>query len=398
MKRSSYTATGLLFVLAAASAVTFACWRALLNNFAVEQVGFTGVEIGILHSLREVPGFLAFTVVWVLLVLRQQTFSLLSLGVLGLGTVLAGFFPSVLGLYITGVVMSVGFHYLETMQSALALQWLPKERAPVVMGQLLATRSFATLASLGLLYVCLWQFEIPYRFLYAAAGSVAILGALFATITFAQFTERVEQRKELFLRRRYWLYYLLTFMAGARRQIFIVFATFLMVEKFTFPVETMVLLFLVSAAMTTLLAPLFGRLIAHWGERNALSLEYVGLIVVFTWYAFVDTAWIAVGLYLVDHVFFSMAIAIKTYFQKIADPADIASTAGVGFTINHIAAVLLPALFGLLWLVSPGLVFLSGAAIAGVSLILALNVPRHPRPGNEVVVGRPLGTLGTPAL
>jgi len=384
MKRSSYTATGLLFVLAAASAVTFACWRALLNNFAVEQVGFTGVEIGILHSLREVPGFLAFTVVWVLLVLRQQTFSLLSLGVLGLGTVLAGFFPSVLGLYITGVVMSVGFHYLETMQSALALQWLPKERAPVVMGQLLATRSFATLASLGLLYVCLWQFEIPSRFLYAAAGSVAILGALFATITFAQFTERVEQRKELFLRRRYWLYYLLTFMAGARRQIFIVFATFLMVEKFTFPVETMVLLFLVSAAMTTLLAPLFGRLIAHWGERNALSLEYVGLIVVFTWYAFVDTAWIAVGLYLVDHVFFSMAIAIKTYFQKIADPADIAATSGISFTINHIAAVVLPVVFGFVWIISPAAVFFTGSAFALGSLMLAQLIPDAPAEGREV--------------
>ncbi len=384
MKRSSYTATGLLFVLAAASAVTFACWRALLINFAVEQVGFTGVEIGILHSLREVPGFLAFTVVWVLLVLRQQTFSLLSLGVLGLGTVLAGFFPSVLGLYITGVVMSVGFHYLETMQSALALQWLPKERAPVVMGQLLAARSFATLASLGLLYVCLWQFEIPYRFLYAAAGSVAILGALFATITFAQFTERVEQRKELFLRRRYWLYYLLTFMAGARRQIFIVFATFLMVEKFTFPVETMVLLFLVSAAMTTLLAPLFGRLIAHWGERNALSLEYVGLIVVFTWYAFVDTAWIAVGLYLVDHVFFSMAIAIKTYFQKIADPADIAATSGISFTINHIAAVVLPVVFGFVWIISPAAVFFTGSAFALGSLMLAQLIPDAPAEGREV--------------
>lgn len=357
---------------------------ALLNNFAVEQVGFTGVEIGILHSLREVPGFLAFTVVWVLLVLRQQTFSLLSLGVLGLGTVLAGFFPSVLGLYITGVVMSVGFHYLETMQSALALQWLPKERTPVVMGQLLATRSFATLASLGLLYVCLWQFEIPYRLLYAAAGSVAILGALFATITFAQFTERVEQRKELFLRRRYWLYYLLTFMAGARRQIFIVFATFLMVEKFTFPVETMVLLFLVSAAMTTLLAPLFGRLIAHWGERNALSLEYVGLIVVFTWYAFVDTAWIAVGLYLVDHVFFSMAIAIKTYFQKIADPADIVATSGISFTINHIAAVVLPVVFGFVWIISPAAVFFTGSAFALGSLMLAQLIPDAPAEGREV--------------
>jgi len=96
---------------------------------------------------------------------------------------------------------------------------------------------------------------------------------------------------------------------------------------------------------------------------------------------------IAGGLYVLDHLFFALAIAIKTYFQKIADPADIASTAGVSFTISHIAAVVLPAAYGLLWLISPALVFLSGAAMAGVSLLLALNVPAHPAPGNEVLIG-----------
>ena len=384
MKSSPLTATRFLFVLAAASAVTLACWQALLNNFAVEQVGFSGVEIGVLQSLREVPGFLAFTVVWVLLLVRQQTFSIGSLALLGLGTLLAGFFPSVIGLYITSVVMSVGFHYLETLQSALALQWLPKGQAPVVMGRLLATRSFATLVSLGILYLCLWNFDIPYRWLYAVAGSVAIVVAIAVGVVFPRFQERVEQRRELFMRRRYWLYYMLTFFAGARRQIFVVFAAFLLVEKFGFPVETMVLLFLVNAAMTTMLAPLFGRLIAHWGERNALSLEYVGLIVVFTGYALVDTAWIAIALYLTDHVFFSMAIAVKTYFQKIADPADIAATSGISFTINHIAAVVLPAVLGVVWLVSPPAVFLTGSAFAVGSLMLAQLIPDNPAEGREI--------------
>ncbi len=125
----------------------------------------------------------------------------------------------------------------------------------------------------------------------------------------------------------------------------------------------------------------------RFGERNALVFEYIGLIGVFTAYAFVNNANVAAGLYIVDHMFFALAIAIKTYFQKIADPADIAATAGVGFTINHIAAVILPAAFGVLWLVSPAAVFLSGAAMAVVSLILSLNVPHHPEPGNEVVFG-----------
>ena len=88
-----------------------------------------------------------------------------------------------------------------------------------------------------------------------------------------------------------------------------------------------------------------------------------------------------------DNLLFSMALALKTYFQKIADPGDISSTAGVSFTINHIAAVFLPAAFGLLWLVSPSAVFITGAVLALGSLILSLNVPHDPRPGNEVVLG-----------
>jgi len=146
-----------------------------------------------------------------------------------------------------------------------------------------------------------------------------------------------------------------------------------------------------NAVINVWMAPRIGRLIGRIGERRALLFEYSGLIVVFTAYALVDNAAIAGTLYVVDHLFFALAIAIKTYFQKIADPADIPSTAGVGFTINHIAAVVLPVLFGLLWLVSPALVFLSRAAMAGISLLLALNVPRHPHPGNEVLVGRNFG-------
>ncbi len=109
-------------------------------------------------------------------------------------------------------------------------------------------------------------------------------------------------------------------------------------------------------------------------------------------YAFVSNATVAAGLYVIDHAFFALAIAIKTYFQKIADPADIAPTAGVSFTISHIAAVVIPAAFGFLWLVSPAAVFLSGAAIAALSLLLSFNVPHSPRQGNEVLVG------GRPAI
>jgi len=133
-------------------------------------------------------------------------------------------------------------------------------------------------------------------------------------------------------------------------------------------------------------------LIARFGERNALLLEYSGLVLIFCGYALVETGGIAAVLYVLDHLFFALAISLRTYFQKIADPADIASTAGVSFTINHIAAVGIPVVFGLLWLNSHALVFSLGAAMAVISLLLASLIPRHPEPGRETCW--PVGTVG----
>jgi len=175
-------------------------------------------------------------------------------------------------------------------------------------------------------------------------------------------------------------------MGGARRQIFVVFAAFMMVERFGFGAGDIALLFLLNHVINTWLAPRIGQFISNWGERRALTLEYIGLAVIFSAYAFVDIAWLAAALYVIDHLFFAMAIAIRSYFQKIADPADIASSSGVAFSINHIAAVIIPVLFGILWLASPAAVFLAGTMMALISLGLARLIPDDPQPGMETTL------------
>jgi hypothetical protein len=205
---------------------------------------------------------------------------------------------------------------------------------------------------------------------------------------FPRFPQATVQNKRLFLRKRYWLYYALIFMSGARRQIFTVFAGFMMVEKFGYSAGEITLLFVVNQVINMLFAGRIGRAIGHWGERRALTFEYVGLIGVFLAYALVENAWLAGGLYVVDHLFFALAIAIRAYFQKIAAPEDIASSSGVSFTINHIAAVIIPAAFGVLWLTSPAAVFVSGAAMAVVSLALSRLIPDAPEPGRETLLVR----------
>jgi hypothetical protein len=380
----------LLLLMATATPLAFSVWQALLNNFAVERAAFTGVEMGILQSIREVPGFLAFAVVFILLIIREQRLAFLSLLLLGLGTAATGWFPSVIGLLVTTMVMSIGFHYYETVQQSLALQWLDKRTAARWFGRLAATGSFAAIAAYGLTSLSIEFLKLDYVWVYVMAGGATVAVAIACWALFPTFAANVPQRKELVFRSRYWLYYALVFMSGARRQIFLVFATFMLVERFKFGASEIPLIFLVGSACNMVLAPRIGRLIDRFGERPALMVEAVSLIVIFFGYAVVENRWAAVGLYIADFVFFAMAIAIKTYFQKIGDPADMAPTAGVSFTINHIAAVVLPFALGFLWVVSPAAVFVVGAGFAVVSLFLSRLVPADPAHGREFLRMRPV--------
>ncbi|MXN63692.1 MFS transporter [Stappia sp. GBMRC 2046] len=376
----------MLMIMAGAMQLSFAAWWNLMNNFAVHELDFTGREIGIQQSIREIPGFLAFTAIYLLLVMREQTLAFVSLIFLGLGVAATGYFPTTWGFYFTTFVMSVGFHYYETMNQSLSLQWLPKETAAASMGKIIAVGAFAQLVAYGIIFIAWQTFQLTFETVFLIAGALTLVVVGFLVIAFPHFREGVPQRKKLVLRKRYWLYYALTFMGGARRQIFTVFAGFLMVERFGYHVHEVAGLFLLNGVFNMLLAPKIGKLIMRFGERRALTVEYIGLICVFTTYAFVTNAALAATLYVIDHAFFAIAIAMKTYFQKIADPADIAPTAGVAFTINHIAAVFIPAAFGLIWLISPSAVFLIGAGMAGISLFLARLVPLAPREGNEVAL------------
>ena len=383
----------LLILMSAALPLAFATWSALLNNFVIERAGFTGVEIGWLHSVREIPGFLAVGVIAVLLFMREQVLALVSLLMLGAATAVMAWFPSFGGILVVTMISSIGYHYFETVNQSLQLQWLSKERAPQVLGWLVAVGSAASLLSYGLL-VATWElFNLSYNTVYMIAGGACVVITLYCWAVFPQF-EGEPQSKKMILRRRYWLYYALQFMSGARRQIFLVFAAFMMVERFGFEVHEVTALFLINFVANMVFAPLMGKALGHWGERNVLAFEYIGLIGVFLAYGGIYVfGWgvvLAASLYVIDHLFFALAFAQKTYFQKIADPGDIAPTAAVAFTINHIAAVVLPALLGYLWIVFPGAVFGLAAGMAFVSLILALMIPRRPEKGNETIFSRRL--------
>jgi hypothetical protein len=367
----------MLILMSIATPIAFNSWSALINNFVVERSGFTGVEIGILQSIREIPGFLAFTIIFLLLVIKEQSFAVFSLALMGLGVSITGFFPSTYGLYFTTILMSTGFHYFETIKNSLSLQWLSIEEAPQVLGKLIAVGSITSLILYSFIWFFLKIFEIDYLVLFLITGIICMMISVMLFFGFPTFPSKITQNKRIILRKKYWLYYLLIFLSGARRQIFVVFAAFLMVEKFEYTAAQVTLLFLINYLFNWLFAEKIGKMINKFGEKKSLTFEYVGLIIIFVSYGLVTNAIVAAALYIVDHMFFALAIAINTYFQKIANPKDMASSAGVSFTINHIAAIFVPVILGFTWIYSNSLVFYIGAIFALLSLIATQLMPNN---------------------
>jgi predicted MFS family arabinose efflux permease len=273
--------------------------------------------------------------------------------------------------------MSFGFHYYETVNQSLTLQYFTKQETPLVLSRFrsisAACSIIAGIAVMGMLKV------FDYQTIYLLVGVLLIAGGIYCLFIDPTKENMPVQRKNMFLRKKYWLYYTLTFLSGARRQVFVAFSVFLMVEKFGFSAFAIAVLFVINNAVNYFLNPMIGKAINKFGERGVLTLEYVSLIGIFLAYAYVDNKWIIAVMYILDHIFFNFAVAIRTFFQKIGDSADIAPTMAVGFTINHIAAVVIPLTGGLLWMLDYRIPFVAGAVLALVSLVFSQFIDRELR-------------------
>ena len=342
------------------------------------------------QTVREIPGFLAFTAILWFLWFREQTVAYVSLIVLAAGIAATGYFPTLGGVLVTTFIMSVGFHYFETINQSLQLQLLPKDKAAGIMGRITSAMAAAQFIAYGGLAVVWWLGWTAFDSLFLVLGAMCVALSAVAMVLFPRFDGPVPQAKGFVVRQRYWLYYALIFVSGARRQIFVAFAGFLLVKSFGFTLADMAVLMLVTSALTTFLGPWLGALIQRIGERQTILLENATLVAVFIGYAMTSSPTVAATLFVIDGVMFTLVIAQRTYLQKIADPADMAATSSVSFTINHIAAVVIPVTFGYLGMANPALIFWLGALIATLSLSLALLVPVAPAEGRETIWTRPV--------
>lgn len=360
----------------------FNVWRAVFNNLVVQDLGLGAGAVGAIQAMRELPGLMGFLFVLMVGLLGSELRVMgANVLILGVGLIFTGLAPGLLAVVAGTLVTSIGFHYFYSGSQAVTLQIIDQRETPRVLGRLSSVGAFAAiLATVG---VFLGAQVLGNRQIMIVGGVlVLVVGlALLPRMNIPGHYQTEEKPARESVRRRYWLYYALTFLMGTRRHIFTTFAIFMLVEVQNLQTSQTALLFLVNSVVSFLALPQLGRLVGRFGERRMLTFNFVCLIGIFLGYATVDEPLVLVALFVLDNLLFGFSLALNSYFQKIAlVPQDITPNMSLGQSINHVAAVIIPLVGGILWVtVHPAMPFLGGAVVAVVSLVLLqwMRLPRR---------------------
>lgn len=351
----------------------FAIYGGIFQNFVRESLNLNPRQFGLLESLREVPGLLTAFTAGTLVALAEPRLAGYALGLAALGIGATGRMGGYWALVGITVLWSIGFHLWISVQPSITMALAEGREGGRRLGQMAGIASAATLAALGFSRVA--KAFVSYQTLFYLAGA-SILAAGFIALTLSPRAHGGD-RKRIVYRSEYRLYYVLTFLEGCRRQIFATFASFTLILVYHTRVETMLTLAFLNAGAAALAGPAIGRLMDRRGERWMMTRYYIALILVFTGYAAIRSKQILYGLYLTDSLLFTFSVGLTTYLHRIVRSGEMTPSLAMGTTMNHVAAVLVPALGGLLWQSSGSyqLPFWIGVGIVACSLAAAMMLP-----------------------
>lgn len=366
-KRSAALDLSLIAAAAFFLYIGMGIYGAVFNNFAVQVVHMKPEQLGILESLRESPGLVMAFVLALAMHIAEPTLSfgamiLMVVGFLGYSRT-NSFTPLVL----YSVLWSVGLHIWMPLQSAMTLALAKEGEKGKRLGQIGAWGGLGTV--LGIVAVLLIGKSVSYSNWYAIASFTMGVGAII--IWFVRKDLTPPDKPRLVFKRKYSLYYSLTFLEGCRKQVFITFAVFALVKEYGTHLETIALLMLINNVVNLVGSPIIGRLIDRIGERKILTVSYFCLIFVFLGYAVVHCVHILYVLYCLDNLLYLSTYCLTTYLNRIADNQDLTPSLSMGVTMNHLAAVAVPLIGGYLWSrFSYPVTFFGGMVVVTMSLML----------------------------
>ena len=357
--------------------------RGASTNFYVDTLGLSGKQVLWLAGIRETPGLLLIFLAAIFVYLPLSRRATTALLLMGLGYGLYAVVHSYTALIAVALLGSLGFHNWMPLQSALALALTKKEHSGRVLGTLSSAGALASLVGMGV--TASLAARIPLRFFYVLGGCAMAAGGLLISRIPVAVGEREATHPRLILKWRYWLYYVLIFFDGSRRQVFGTFSTLILVQSYGLGARDISLLLVVSGIVNFVLAPRLGQLLDVVGERILLSISYATLALCFVGYATIHNVWFLSGILIGINLLVTLQIGLSTYVNRIAPPEEVAPTLSAGVSINHITSVSMSLVAGTLlsivgyeWLCwgAAGIILLS----VPFALAIKIDAVREPVP------------------
>ena len=346
----------------------FQVWQTLFNNFAVESVQIGPAQVGLVQAVREVPGLMGFLVGFIAIYLSEVRIMALSILLMGFGIAWTGQSTTFPILLISTFVMSFGFHFFSPGSNAIVLMLAKLSEAPKALGKLGSLGAAAAVVATVAVYLLIAPWG--YKTLFGVTGVLVMIGGVALLLMGGGGNTGLPPKRRVVLRRRYWLFYTLSFLLGSRRHIFTTFAIYLLVREYGISIQTTAVLFFVNSLINIVSLRWVGQMVSRHGERLMLSIAFAVLTFVFLGYAYITVLPVLYVLFTLDNIFIGFNLGLTTYFQKIAvSPEEITSNLSVDMTINHIAAIIIPVVGGVVWVTYGSQApFLFGAFIVLVAL------------------------------
>ena len=367
------------------------CFAASMNNFLSEMYSMDSVDRGILEFFREFPGL-------ILVLIFALLHKVSDWRILRIGTMISMLGAALLlvpsnKVFVTGFIMiwSLGEHLVMPSRQVIAMQLAKPGCEGRSLGFLTSAMNFGTVAG-SIAVACVffagsrWG-GLSTRVMFDVVwGTIIVLMLVSIVSTFTpNAPDAVAARPKLFFHRKFGKFYALELFYGARKQIFLTFAPYVLIREYGFSTAGMATLFAVCAAVNIFGAPAVGKLTDRVGYRNVMIWDTIVLCFVCLLYGFakdIFPAKIALAVvcvnFMLDAIISTTALATNIYIRGLASSQDeLASTMSTGISINHFISIIAAPIGGMIWAKwGVGVLFVFSALMAICNSIFAYTLPR----------------------
>lgn len=347
---------------------------------------------GWLEFFREIPGLI---LVFVLALMHKiSDWKIMRIGTMismvGISLILIPADKMFITLFI--MVWSMGEHLVLPIRNSIAMQVAKPEHAGQSLGYLSSVQNFGAVAGSIIVslvfYIGTRYYHAEEHFLFTIIWILILF--LMCVSLCSTFTKNApntpSKRPRLYYHAKFSKFYILELFYGARKQIFLTFAPFVLIKEYNFDTASVALIVAACAAVNIFAAPLLGKISDRWGYRNVMIWDTIILFFVCLLYGYakdVFPASIALVVvcinFLMDAVISTASLATNMYVREIAhDRDELTSTLSTGISINHLIAIIAAPLGGWVWhKYGIGTLFTFAAVMSLANSAFAYTVPKN---------------------